>query len=382
MGKAIPAHAPDIALFLPSLDGGGAERVFVQLANEFAALGLRVHLVLAAARGPYLDEVSAGVRLVDLDARGVLRALPKLVGYLRSEKPSVILSALDHSNVVAILACFLAGSGTRCVISMRSVPSAVYREERSVRKWLLPLMMRRSYGHADRIIANSQAAAADLISNFRIRADRVSVIYNPLDLDLIDRLSRAQIENRWLSLNSTPLILGVGSLAVLKDFPTLIRAFSIVRSERECRLAILGEGPDRRDLEGLVADLGLQKDVYLPGFVNNPFAWMRAANVMVGSSLTEGCPNALMQALACEAAVVSTDCVGGCSEILEGGRWGRLVPIKDARAMAAAILATMDRTSAVDTKRRAADFAIREIARTYLRQLMPDFPFPTAERKS
>ncbi len=341
MGKAILAHAPDISLFLPSLDGGGAERVFVQLANEFAALGLRVHLVLAAARGPYLDEVSAGVRLVDLDARGVLRSLPKLVRYLRSERPPVILSALDHSNVVAILACFLAGSGTRCVIS-----------------------------------------ASDLIENFRVRAEKVSVIYNPLDLESIERLSRESIENRWLSLNSTPLILGVGSLAILKDFPTLIRAFSIVRSERDCRLAILGEGPDRRDLEGLVAELGLQKDVYLPGFVNNPFAWMRAAEVVVGSSLTEGCPNALMQALACGAAVVSTDCVGGCSEILEGGRWGRLVPIKDAQAMAAAILATMDRTGVVDTKRRAADFAIGGIARTYLRQLTPDFAFPIAERKS
>jgi glycosyltransferase involved in cell wall biosynthesis len=382
MGKAISAHAPNIALFLPSLDGGGAERVFVQLANEFAALGLRVQLVLAAARGPYLDEVSAGVRLVDLDARGVLRSLPKLVRYLRSERPPVILSALDHSNVVAILACFLAGSRTRCVISMRSVPSAVYREETSARKWILPMAMRGSYRRAHRIIANSQVAASDLIENFRVQAEKVSVIYNPLDLESIERLSRERIENRWLSLNSAPLILGVGSLAVLKDFPTLIRAFSVVRSERECRLAILGEGPDRRDLEGLVAELGLQKDVYLPGFVNNPFAWMRAAEVVVGSSLTEGCPNALMQALACGAAVVSTDCVGGCSEILEGGRWGRLVPIKDAQAMAAAILATMNGTGVVDTRRRAGDFAIGGIARSYLRQLMPDFALPMAERES
>jgi glycosyltransferase involved in cell wall biosynthesis len=369
-----------ISLFLPSLDGGGAERVFVQLANEFAALGLRVHLLLAAARGPYLDEVERGVQIVELGARGVLRSLPKLVSHLKAERPVAVLSALDHSNIVAILACAIAGTGTRCVISMRSVPSAVYREERAPRKWLLPLLMRGSYGRADRIIANSQSVASDLISNFKVPPGKVSVIYNPLDLELIRRLSRERPEDVWLSLNSLPLILGVGSLTALKDFPTLIRAFSIVRLQRECRLTILGEGPERRNLESLVTELGLRKDVYLPGFVNNPFAWMRMAEVVVGSSLTEGCPNALMQALACGAAVVSTDCVGGCSEILEGGRWGRLVPVGDAQAMAASILTSMNRADRIDVRTRAADFAITKIARSYLELVIPEFALPIGER--
>ena len=380
MGKVITAHAPTIALFLPSLDGSGAERVFVQLANEFAALGLCVHLVLATARGPYLNEVADGVRTVDLDSRGVLRSLPRLVTYLRSERPEVVLSALDHSNIVALLACFIAGAGTRCVISMRSVPSAVYREERFARKWVLPMLMRRTYRFADRIIANSRAVASDLVANFRVPAHKLNIIYNPLDLALIERLSGERVLDPWFTLSSSPLILGVGSLGVLKDFPTLIRAFSIVRTKRECRLAILGEGPERGGLEELVAKLGLQKDVDLPGFVDNPFAWMRRAEVVVCSSLTEGCPNALMQALACGTAVVSTDCVGGCSEILEGGRWGRLVPIGDAQAMADSILATMNGGERVDVGKRAADFAIEEVARTYLRQLIPDFGFPAVER--
>src|SRR6266851_1395949 len=380
MGKVITAHAPTIALFLPSLDGGGAERVFVQLANEFVALGVRVHLLLAVARGPYLNEVAGGVRIVDLAARDVLRSLPKLVRYLRRERPSVVLSALDHSNIVAILACAIARTETRCVISMRSVPSAVYRKGGSSRNWVLPMLMRRGYGLADRVIANSRAVASDLIEKFRVPAEKLTVIYNPLDLESIERLCREAIENLWLSRNASPLILGVGRLDVLKDFPTLIRAFSIVRTKRECRLAILGEGPERRGLEELVAKLGLQKDVDLPGFVDNPFAWMRRAEVVVCSSLTEGCPNALMQALACGTAVVSTECVGGCSEILEGGRWGRLVPVGDAQAMADSILATMNGGERVDVGKRAADFAIEEIARTYLRQLIPDFGFPAVER--
>src|ERR1700733_2248155 len=157
--------APIIGIYLPSLDGGGAERVFVQLANEFSALGLRVHLLLAAARGPYLHEVAAGVRIVDLRARGVLHSLPRLVRYLISERPRVVLSALDHANLIAILACRAARTGTRCVISMRSVPSAVYREERYPRRWILPLLMRLCYRHADAVIANSQAVASDLIEH-------------------------------------------------------------------------------------------------------------------------------------------------------------------------------------------------------------------------
>lgn len=380
MGKSTPARVPTICVFLPSLDGGGAERVFVQLANEFAALGLRVHFLLAAARGPYLKEVHESVRIIDLGARGVLRSLPKLARHLRVERPAALLSALDHANIVAILACAIASAGTRCIISMRSVPSAVYREEVRPRKWVLPWLMRRSYRRADRIIANSQAAAVDLAGNFRVPAQKLTVIYNPLDLESIERLGGERVESPWLNLNTSPLILGVGSLAVLKDFPTLLRAFSLVRSKRECRLAILGEGPDRRDLEGLVAELGLQKDVYLPGFVDNPFAWMRRAEVVVCSSLTEGCPNALMQALACGTAVVSTDCVGGCSEILEGGRWGRLVPIGDAEAMAASIMATMDCADRADVRRRAADFAIAGVARAYLQQLIPDFAVRIGER--
>jgi glycosyltransferase involved in cell wall biosynthesis len=378
MANAIPALAPTVCMFLPSLDGGGAERVFVQLANEFATMGLRVQLLLAAVRGPYLDEVAGPVRIVDLGGRGVLQSLPKLVRHIRSVRPNVVLSALDHSNIVSILACSIARTGARCVISMRSVPSAVYREETPVRRWVLPRLMRGSYGRADRIIANSRAVADDLAANFGVPSDKLRVIYNPLDLESIERLSRERVENPWFGRDSSPLVLGVGSLAAIKDFPTLIRAFSVVRSERPCRLAILGEGAERGSLERLVQELGLQKDVCLPGFVANPFAWMRAARVAVTSSLTEGCPNALMQALACGTAVVSTDCVGGCSEVLEGGRWGRLVPVGDARAMASEISKAMEGGGHEDGRARAADFAIKGIARAYLAQLIPDFAFQDA----
>ncbi len=316
-----------VALFLPSLEGGGAERVFVELANQFVEEGLEVDLVLASAQGPYLEEVSAAVRVVDLNARGVLNALPRLIRYLRDQRPRALLSALNHANVVAVFAALLSGSKTRSVISVRSLPSVVHAEMGSRHSCLLLQLMKLAYPLADAIVANSEAVASDLAGLLKAR-DRVPLVfYNPLNLDRIEELSRREVCE--LEIDGGPLILGVGSLTILKDFETLIRAFALVRAGRRCRLAILGEGPERGCLERLVAELGLTADVLLPGFVSNPFSWMRNAAVFVSSSVTEGCPNALMQALACGTPLVSTDCAGGSAEILQHGKWGRLVPTKE-----------------------------------------------------
>lgn len=378
--KSTYALSPKISLFLPSLDGGGAERVFVQLANEFATLGFRVDFALATARGPYLDELSADVRIINFGASGVLTSLPKLSHYLRQDKPDVMLSGLDHANTVAILAKFIARRGTRCVISVRSIPTAAYRGTKSVRTQILLQLMRVTYRFANRIIVNSEAVASDVSRFLRISRDGMEVVFNPVDLALIEALSREDVVHAWCKPGVPPIILGVGRLHILKDFQTLIEAFSNVRSKRDCRLVILGEGHDRAKLELLVRELGLHQDVCLPGFIRNPFAWMRHAKVLVSSSLTEGCPNVLMQALACGTPVVSTDCVGGSAEILEGGKWGRLVAVGDSDAMADAIVSTLDATHHPDGRQRAKDFAQERIVQQYLQVLLPNYRRPAVER--
>jgi glycosyltransferase involved in cell wall biosynthesis len=374
-------NMPKIAVFLPTLEGGGAERVFAELSGEFALLGYVVDLVLASARGPYLAEVSARVRVVDLCARGVVTALPKLVRYLRAERPSVMLSGLDHANIIAILACAAAGGRTRCVISMRSVPTVVFKESGSVRGWIILQLVRALYRFADGVVGNSSAVVRDLVQ-FQNTPAKIAVIYNPLDISRIALASSAFIDHSWLAEDAPPIVLAVGSLTVLKDFPTLIRAFSLVRAQCDCRLVILGEGADRATLEHLVHELGLEGEVLLLGFVANPFAWMKRARVFVSSSLTEGCPNALMQALACGTPVVSTACPGGSSEILEGGKWGCLVPVRDPNAMSHAIIATIGATIHPDVQLRAADFALARIAREYLQMLLPAQYSASTERPS
>jgi glycosyltransferase involved in cell wall biosynthesis len=368
--------SPKIGLFLPSLDGGGAERVFVELANEFAALGARVDLALADARGPYLPEVTPAVRVVDFGVSGVLQSLPKLARYLRKERSEALLSGLDHANIVAILARVAAGNRTRSVISIRSVPTAGYRETPSLPRWALLRLMRLAYPFADAIVVNSEGVASDASQLLGIPRRRLHTVYNPLNVSRIQRLSFERVDHPWCVAGAAPIILGVGRLDVLKDFPSLIRAFSLVRSSRECRLVILGEGPDHAKLEGLIRQLGLDREVLLAGFVSNPFSWMRRARVFVSSSLTEGCPNALMQALACGIPVISTDSVGGSAEILQGGKWGLLVAVGDIRAMARAIEASLDMTNHPDVQQRAKDFAHDTIARQYLEILLPSLAAP------
>ncbi len=360
-----------IAFFLPSLAGGGAERVFVQLANQMAS-DRSVDLVLAEASGPFLPDVGSRVRVVDLGRHSVSRALPRLIGYLRRERPAVLLSGLEHANVVAVVACRLARSGTRSVIGIRSVPSVAYRYAPSARGRRLLRIARVAYRHADRIVANSMGVAEDVSAFYRIARADIDVIYNPVDSEEIRRLASAETGHPWLAEDAPPLVLSAGRLDVLKDFPTLVRAFASARVRTECQLAILGEGADRKSLERLVARLGLEERILLPGFVANPFPWMRRARVFVSASLSEGCPNALLQALACGTPVVSTDSPGGAAEILENGKWGALVPVGDADAMSEAICAAVSTQPRVDPARRARDFSLDRIVERYREVLESD----------
>lgn len=359
-----------VALFLPSLDGGGAERVFVGLANDFAARGLRVDLVLGMAQGDYLVEVSQNVKIVDLASARLLRALPKLAGYLRRERPDAILSGLDHANVVAIIARRLSGGASRCVISARSMPSEMYKNAASARTRMLFRFAQAAYGNADCVIANSQAVARDVMLHVGVPPEKLKVIYNPINLDWVEAMSREPLEHEWFKVGAPPVVLSAGRLSAEKDFGTMIRAFAQVRRRQVCRLAILGDGPERAKLAALAREEGVTEDMIMPGFVANPIAWMRRARVFASSSLTEGFPNVVMQALALGMPIVSTRSIGGTAELLGNGRWGRLVAVGEPGPMAQAIEESLDAGPSPEVRRRAQDFAHGPIASQYLEVLL------------
>jgi glycosyltransferase involved in cell wall biosynthesis len=263
------------------------------------------------------------------------------VRYLRREKPLALLSTLDHANIVALWAKRLSGSQARIVVRVTSTITFSSNNASSLRGRLVPWLIRCFYLKADGIVAVSKGVAQDLSRNFGIPAERIKVIYNPAVTPELFKRAKEPVEHPWFAPGQPPVILGVGRLTKAKNFPTLIRAFALVRRQRPARLMILGEGEERPRLEALVKELGLEEDVALPGFIDNPYAYMARAGVFVLSSAWEGLPYVLIQSMACGCPVVSTDCPSGPAEILENGKYGPLVPVGDVEVLAEAILNSM-----------------------------------------
>jgi glycosyltransferase involved in cell wall biosynthesis len=331
-----------IALFAPSLVGGGAERVLINLAEGLVARGLPVDIVLSEAKGTYLEQVPPGARVVDLRSGRVRWSLRPLANYLRTVRPRAIVSSMDHTNLAALFARGLSRSPTRVVVTVHNTFSAVFRTSPPWTRQAWTLLLRRFYPWADAVVTVSCGVADDLARATGLRRERIEVVYNPVITPGLLEAARGAADHPWLAPGEPPVVLGVGRLTRQKDFETLIQAFALVRRKRPARLIILGEGEDRARLTALAQDLGVNQDVALPGFVPNALAFMAHSAVFVLSSAWEGLPTVLIEALAAGTRVVSTDCESGPREILEDGRLGALVPVGDIEALATAIGSVLD----------------------------------------
>ena len=336
------SRAAPIAFFCPSLRGGGAERVLVNLVDGLVSKGIAVDVVLAAAEGPLLRELSPAARVVVLGSRRVLPCIMPLARYLRRERPRVLLSSMSHANVVALWARTLSRVSTPVIVTVHNTLSVTSRNAAASHGWIWPHLIRWFYPHADGIVAVSRDAADDLARTARIPRQRIQVIYNPVITSNLRRQARHAADHPWFAPGQPPVVLGVGRLTRQKDFPNLIRAFAELRRRRSARLIILGEGEERPALTALISELGLESDAALLGFRANAAAYMAHSAVFVLSSAWEGLPTVLIEALAAGARVVSTDCPSGPREILQDGRLGALVPVGDSVALACAISDTMD----------------------------------------
>lgn len=332
-----------IAIFIPSLQGGGgAERVVVTLTKGLVQRGINVTLVLANAKGLSSFDIPSSAQLIDLKVNRTFKCLPGLIRYLHKEKPFAILSNLDHANIVALLARQISRVKTKVIVVVHNSFSINVRGASNRLSILIPLLARRLYPQAERVVAVSRAVAEDLCNTLGLPGEKVYVIYNPIVTPDLYKMAQAPLKHPWFSTTAPPVILGVGRLTKQKDFSTLIKAFSLVRQAREAKLLILGEGEEREKLKKLIAKLGLYNDVSLCGYVENPYPYMAHAAMLVLSSRWEGLPTVLVEAMALGTPVISTDCPGGSREILEEGKYGKLVPVGDIEALAAAIIETLN----------------------------------------
>jgi glycosyltransferase involved in cell wall biosynthesis len=334
----VPEKDIAVSILLPSLRGGGAERVMLNIGKGLSEDSCKIEYVLVKATGSFLKQVPTECRVIDLGARKALTALPSLIRYLKSQKPTVVLSSLPHINLTAIFAVLIARTNTKVVlIEHNTLSQSMAHSSRKVDR-LLPYLMRIFYRFSDHIVAVSNGVAVDLEQMLRLPKGRLSVIYNPvITPDLLEKSNRP-IAHPWYQKRRTPVILAIGRLTQAKCFDLLLRSFQKARLQEDANLIILGEGPDRKALEALTNKLNLRDHVQLPGFVDNPYQYIKNSNLFVLSSLWEGLPTVLIEALYLGVPIISTDCPSGPKEILKNGRWGTLIPMKDADALTTAIV--------------------------------------------
>lgn len=366
----VSAAAGHIAIVLHDLRGGGAERAVLRLARGMAVAGRPIELVLVKGEGAYLPEIPSGITVTILDQPRVSQAIGALAAHLRRTRPKAVLSALTHMNLATVMAVRLSGIRPRVVLSERNQISSKAREASTAWQRTLYRAVPLFYRAADAIVAVSGGVARDLASFGRLPEKNIHVIHNPVfDVD-VETLARAPVSHPWFEQKGPPIILAVGRLHRQKGFDILLEAFAVARAEIDCRLVILGEGPERAALLATAERLGLAYDIDMPGFCENPFPLMARAGAFVLSSRWEGFPNALVEAMACGAPAVACDCPSGPQEILSGGRYGALVPVENPQALGRALIATLAaRPDTQTSQMRAQSFSVAAAAKQYLNVL-------------
>lgn len=351
---------------LPSLAGGGAERAVATLLTHLNQNKITPMLVLLRAEGVFLNEVeAAGIPIVDLAANGRFSpyTLRQLTRTLRQLQPDATIGVLRTTGLLTAVAHRRAGSPGRIYLNEQNIPSADMRQHG--RYPLKRTLIRPLYRLPQRIIAISTAVATDLHQTFNVPPQRVTVIPNPVNTSHIHALASQPADHPWLN-DKRPLLVSVGRLHPQKGHDILIHAFAHLHQQiPQARLLIIGAGPEHAHLQSLISNLQLQNHAQLLGFQPNPYPFMRRASLFVLASRYEGFGIVLAEALTLGTPIVATNCPGAPAEILAQGAAGRLVPPRDATALAHAMLKTLRQPAPPPAPHFAQRYEARTIAQQY-----------------
>jgi glycosyltransferase involved in cell wall biosynthesis len=312
------------------------------ISGELARRGYEVDLVTFDAKGEFAEKVPGNVRLYDLRSLGIIRAARKISKYLSARSPSAIIANGDRCALASFMARKLRPSEDTKIIALvhNDLTGVLGLRGASAKDkflaWSKKFPMASVYRRIDEIAAVSEGAAASVVNFLGIPRDKISVIYNPVPVDEIREKASQAANHPWFADGAPPVIISCGRLTPHKDFETLLRAFAKLRRETPSRLVILGEGPEREKLETLVRSLGIEDCAALFGFEENPYKYVARARLFAMSSICEGLPTAIMEAMALGIPVVSTDCPSGPAELL-AAHPERLVAVRDPDSLAAAM---------------------------------------------
>lgn len=349
-----------IALVLPDLRGGGAEKVFVNLANYFVSVGYEIDLVLLKEKGEFIADCDKRIKLINLNCNYYRDSIKPLRNYISKSKPNSILVGLWPLTAYAILASLLTKHKVKVIVTDHSILSESPIAKKIINLLFLRLSISFLYPFSFKQIGVSNGVCSDLkkLSYGRVSAD---TIYNPV-------VQLRQGTDYSHPLGGRNYILAVGRLKSVKDYPTLIKAFALLQVElSHLNLVILGDGELKADLIKLINTLKLEDKVHLVGFKNDLYRWYSFADLFVLSSINEGFGNVLVEAMQFGLPIVSTDCESGPREILAHGKYGKLVPVGDSKALADACYRLLNTGhDSLMLRERAKDFSIEKIGKQYL----------------
>lgn len=329
-----------ICVVTPLFAIAGVPLAQVRFARALAEKGHDVDLVIGRIHEGYQFPKVTGFKVLELERDHVRSMVLPLRNYLRSAKPDVVFSAEDHLNAVVLLSAILAGSKAKVSGSSRVTPFDTYSNKPFSKRWVLKHFVRSLMWRANALTCVSK----DMVEQYRkvFKSPPHVCVYNIVD-DLHSRKRMEEtVEHEWFSAKEGPVLVAAGRLAPWKGFADLIRAMKLIPPQRRVRLMIMGDGPLRGELQALISELGLDDTVRLLGYVENPLKYFARADVFVLSSHVEGLPNVLVEAMMCGCTPVSTDCPTGPREVLQDGKYGYLVPMRDPVAMAAGIEKALD----------------------------------------
>lgn len=360
-----------ISILLPNLAGGGAERVHIDLAHEFFHGGCEVEFVLMQSQGELLEEARDSFSVIDL-ATPRARALPfALIRYLRRRRPDTLLAAMWPLTVIGPISARLSGHDCRVLVSEHGILSAQYRYWGRAHRAALRFSMSLGYRLAHSRVGVSAGVATDIAVLSGLHLSAFDVIHNPVpSRPAPSNQAMCDAEALWSGERGARIVT-VGNMKPVKNHPLLLRAFAQF-DRPDARLMFVGDGAGRGALSSLARELGVADRVIFAGFHPDPTPFYQTADLFVLSSDYEGFGNVIVEALACGTSVVSTDCPSGPAEILENGKYGRLVPVRDAQALAYAMQqALVAPHDPALLKQRASDFAPEIAAKRYLELLCP-----------
>lgn len=355
-----------ILFFLFSLNGGGAERTTVNIINNLNKDKYNIILVLGTNKNnDYGELIDDKVKIHILKSAKLRYCLFKLNKVIREEKPDLLFSTINSNNIILLLAKLL---------FFKSIPVVVRETSNRTKSGKVNFVNRllTSYLYnkfSSKIIALSNGVRDDLINNFYIDKNKVKVIYNPVEIDKIKKMSKEKVYD-FEKRSNEKVVIAVGRLVDAKDYETLFRAFKLVLEKVNSRLIVLGKGPLESDLKHFSKTLGIEKFINFMGFKSNPYKYMEKADVFVLSSKWEGFGHVIVEAMATETPVISTNCQSGPSEIIGKNENGMLVPVGDPKKLANAIVTLLnDRKLMMQYitkgKKRALDFNASIIVKEY-----------------